>query len=263
MEVKHWADGWHLWDIISFLKGAGALGSSMIYRGHSNASWKLIPSLYRRDVHIYNDELHKRDLYLIAEQRMVDTFFNRAQLLLPFFTRSPCVDRIIAQHYSVPTQLLDWTLDPFIGLHFAVDQADTDVDAALYYMTPMQSVFHHNASIAPYTGKIAQLIPPVIDERIRTQKSIFTVQNFGNQETFIPLDDRTLKYSSSPYGSDPRDEVGSFGKIIIPAKHKKQLKRQLIMLGIDSSLVYPSLQGIGARINALAELNSYGGDGFF
>lgn len=67
---------------MSFLNDCGALTSGAMFRGHANAEWKLVPALYRREVHIFGDQ-SQEELYVIAERRMLDTFFDRALLLLP------------------------------------------------------------------------------------------------------------------------------------------------------------------------------------
>lgn len=261
MEVHEWRDGWQLWDLIGFLTSIGAFASSVIYRGHGNASWKLTPGLYRREAHLFGAP--KADCYLMAEQRMIDTFFDRAQLLLPSLARNACVDRVIAQHYSVPTQLLDWTIDPFIALYFAVENTAASDDCALIFTSPMRRIVDRDQVKFPYFGPITILIPPVIDERVRSQKSVFTIQSYGDAEDFTPLEDRPLKISQPGSGSDPEDQVSVIGKVIIPGDKKQQLKSQLMSIGIDPSLVYPGLQGIGARINAIANISNYGGDGLF
>lgn len=174
------------------------------------------------------------------------------------------VDRVIAQHYGAPTQLLDWTLDPFVAVYFAVsDPTGGGLDAAFYYASPLSGISSRSPVTFPFTRKLTRLIPPVLDERVRTQKSVFTIQNFGTGEAFLPLDDRQLKVSQAGEGTDPSDEVAEFGKIIIPQDRKRQILLQLLNMGIDASLMFPGLQGIGQRIAMHADLKNYGGDGLF
>jgi hypothetical protein len=221
-----------------------------LFRGQANSAWKLVPSLYRKGVAISPASIV--DAYIAAEERMITAFFDRAHLLLPQFERDACVDRVIAQHYSIPTQLLDWTLDPLIALYFAVEDLHEEADAALYFMQPMHGIGGRAFVQFPFQQPISVLVPPIIDERVRTQKSVFTLQSFGGGLTFRPLEERALQ-----------DEVSLFGRVIIPAAHKRQIKLQLINLGIDPSLLYPGLQGIGARIAAIVELDTYGDRGLY
>lgn len=258
LNQSEWTEGWHLWDLIYHLNVHVGLGKGAIFRGQSNSDWKLVPNLYRRPVHIYGPPIKNR--YLMAEERMIDAFFDRALLLLPRFDREKLIDRVIAQHYSIPTQLLDWTLDPFIALYFAVEDYDSDKDGAFFYIDPLHELNHRAKIQIPYENKIAKFVPPIIDERVRTQKSVFTLQNFGTlEEEFLPLDDRNLKISG-PKEQHPEDEVEAFGKVIIPSKRKKQVFFDLLKMGIDSSSLFPGLQGIGQRISDMANIQNYGGN---
>ncbi len=264
MEITEWGKGWQLWDLISHLKDSGVVGPANLYRGQSNADWGLTPALYRREVNIFNDQLSKAELYLLAEEAMLRAFFDQGALLLPKFQRTPLIDRIVAQHYGVPTQLLDWTLDPLIALFFAVSGGDPEKDCALFFIEPLSRVWSDQTDIKlPWKGKIAGLKPPVLDDRIRTQKSFFTVHSFQGVDKFLPLDQRKLKVSNKSEGTHPKDEVSAFGKVVIQASRRQQVLFQLLQLGIDSALVYPGLQGIGQRIADIAHIQKYGGRDFY
>lgn len=263
MEVSEWKEGWQLWDLMRFLGDCGALSSGLMFRGQANSDWKLVPALYRRPVHIFGDDSEEKR-YVIAERRMLDTFFDRALLLLPHFERGEIIDRIIAQHYGVPTQLLDWTLDPFIGLYFAVsNDSEENASGALYYVGAMSRIPAQSQITFPFNDRLTRVNPPILDERVRSQKSIFTLQSYGGSGAFVPLDDRELKFSKAGEGSHPSDQVLTFGKVIIPQCQKQQILGQLLDMGVDSSLVFPGLQGIGDRIATHAKLKNYGGDGMF
>lgn len=261
MQVTTWKAGWQLWDLVAHLDKVEALRTGYLFRGQSDSSWGLVPALYRRKVHIFSDELTREQLYLTAEEQMLEAFFNKAAMLLPNFERGPLMDRFIAQHYGVPTQLLDWTLDPFIALYFAVHGNNSEKDCALFYLQPRATINSRRLNIdLPWQGPVTLVRPPTIDDRVQTQKSVFTLQQFGSTDDFVPLNARNLKVSRSGEGTHERDEVNAVGKVVIPAERREQILFQLIKLGIDSSLVYPGLQGIGQRIADIANIQKYGGD---
>jgi hypothetical protein len=253
-----WEQGWELWELVNFLRENGALRSGAFYRGQRDSSWGLVPALYRREVAIHG-EISLEERYLLAENRMLVHFIDRGALLLPDYARNPVRDRIIAQHYGVPTQLLDWTLDPLVGIFFATQEGSVASSGAVYFIRPLREFIGTDSIAFPYIGPVVAIRPPFIDERVKMQKSIFTLQSFGGGERFIPLDSRELKYSGKNEATDQRDQVEFIGRIVIPADKKRQLRFQLLQLGVDSSLLFPGLQGIGERIAEYAELQNYGG----
>lgn len=247
MRESVWSSGWTLWDLVGFLKNE-ALGSHTIYRGQSEAHWKLIPGLFRHNLVSTNSTLSQAQLYAELENRWVEEFFAKAHLLLPRMDRHSLLDRVIAQHYGVPTQLLDWTKDPFVALFFAVHGHKADADASFYYVSLLRTTTIRAGTTFPHSGPILGFSPPVIDDRIRTQKSVFTIQSFGDGEKFTALDDRRLIYKRKMDGTHPSDEVDSMGKIVIPAQHKHQIQRGLQEIGVNAGLIFPGLSGIGRAI---------------
>lgn len=223
----------------------GGFANTLIYRGQANAAWKLIPSLYRMPA---GEEVEDM-VYTFqnGEDRILELFFRRAAMILPQIMRSPLRDRMIAQHYGVPTQLLDWTLDPMLAIYFAVEDRNDQEDAALFYIGAQGDPVQTLEPAFPYEGDVVRIIPPVMDERIRAQRSVFTLQSYGSKKRFTPLDDR------------PPHDFG-FGKVIIPALDKVTIRFELMFKGIDAATVYPGLQGIGAAITSMLFLQGFGNE---
>ena len=78
---------------------------TLFFRGHSDASYKPQPSLFRQPTLLQNEHLIFREI-LVS---------NPAD----FAGDLSAVDKLARmQHYSLPTRLLDLTSNPLIGLYF-------------------------------------------------------------------------------------------------------------------------------------------------
>lgn len=81
--------------------------SQLYYRGHSSVNYQIEPSVFRSANHLSSEHLMIRQL---VAQHPRD--FNDDLTLF---------DRLVrAQHYGLPTRLLDISLNPLVGLYFAV-----------------------------------------------------------------------------------------------------------------------------------------------
>ena len=115
----------------------------MLYRGQSNKEWKPLPSAFRSREDFLCEHIYLKEFRNIAyeECRNCSSFEIIAK----------------AQHYGVPTRLLDVTSNPLVALFFACnDGQEFENDGAVYLIGPT-GMFSHDElfcmTIADYVLK--------------------------------------------------------------------------------------------------------------
>lgn len=216
-----------------------------IFRGQTNADWGLVPALFRTTPNIMGGT--KESSYNIYEAHEIEHFFNEGMPYLPNMARGFTNDRILAQHFGVPTRLLDWSQDPLVAAFFALEDRRNDCDAAVYMLLPDGGSNinpEHVHSIGPYLA--ASFRPPAIDRRVPAQKSVFTWHPYGPPDgPFVPLDERP---DMGALMQNERSKVRCFAKIVIPAAMRAPLLGRLANIGVDRRNLFPGLDGVGAAV---------------
>lgn len=112
-------------DYVKLVEGIQkAHADSLWYRGCGCTRYQLLPSLYRHRTATVHTQLAP------LENQVMTRFRQRS---IPMHSRSLADDwdaLFFMQHYGVPTRLLDWTENPFMGLYFAVMSAPFARDAS-------------------------------------------------------------------------------------------------------------------------------------
>lgn len=104
----------------------------LFFRGHSKSTYKLEPTVFRKQGHKKN------------EQVLLDNFIAKAPKL--FTNSSSTIERLVrAQHYEIPTRLLDFTTNPLMSLFFAC-KSHPDVDGEVVMVGLSQRSIKYSTS---------------------------------------------------------------------------------------------------------------------
>ncbi|WP_374555325.1 FRG domain-containing protein [Thermomonas sp.] len=213
--------------VIEFLGHIEDHGPEAMFRGQSDRAWPLLPSIAR-----FADGLDGYDCISDLEEHLLERF---RQFAVPFkdFRKLPIIEQLVhAQHYGLPTRLLDWSTNPLKALFFAIEETRLDsVDGAVYITRP--SFWVEGTTHIRELKEFLACFPEVLHERIAAQDACLLVFPLSKDDMLVS----ELSATSLPNGLD------FLHQIVIPAGAKRDLRRQLSVLGVTHRSVFPGLEG--------------------
>lgn len=208
-------------ELFLFLQKFSQKKTRLIFRGHKSSEYKLLPSIGRcktnkKKEFTPDDEIKSLKLFKQKSYPYLDKNISKLELLA------------LAQHYGLPTRLLDWTWNPLVALYFSVKD-DFNHDSAIFVWEKDFSG-QLNPEFDPFKiNEIKLYIPLHFTKRIVAQSGIFSIQPNPNSE-IVDI---------------------NISKIIIKKEIRLEIKRSLEKFGINQSTIFPDLDGVGEYVKWL------------
>lgn len=219
------------------------------FRGHSKIDYLLAPSALRYP----ERDKRERALGLVADMRR----FLEMKLPRPPEANNELGWMQVAQHYGLPTRLLDWTQNAAAALFFACSK-DPDADGLVAILNPTEL----NQSTDPRSPRVfnfqldAKIITPYLklDGGIdgRGRRTIAINPTWNNERIAMQQGVFTL-HGSRKFDLD-RYQASSLLYVPVLREYKSPLLDELLRIGMGEMFIFPEPEHVCAHLRRTAGL---------
>lgn len=226
--VSSWSELADLIEHFSFFSGY-----DWLFRGVTDATHGLVPKIGRKKTRaMKKDYITKtRSLvpYRIEDERAVISMFRQqARAHLTFAPENKLQWLAVAQHFGLPTRLLDWTDSLLVAAWFAVEKGGAKkMDSAIWVTKEVPSVeIEFSGDPLDLDSPKAYRPPHHVSPRIGAQASVLMICPNPTQELSLP----------------------SARKIVIDRLAEFTIKKRLTACGMNRRHLFPDLIGLSEHL---------------
>lgn len=190
------------------------------FRGQSSVDYRLIPSIGR----LYRPD--RESSLLQFEKEIFDDFKRKYSLFTDVRPRNDMEFLFLAQHYGLPTRLLDWTFNPAIALYFACISSKEKDGVVFHYVPRSYKHFDPSRDDVFSFPHMTNLRPVFTDVRYKNQNGLFFLYPRPWEENLEDI----------------------YEKFIIRASAKSPILAKLEKIGITRTFIMPLLDSLCAEI---------------
>ena len=205
----------------------------LLFRGQSNHEQPLVPAIARTKVGDRSQYNVEKEIFN-EFKRLSSSHIHKLNITTPW-------DKLaLAQHYGLPTRLLDWTSSPLIALWFACrNKREEDPEDRIIWVFEFDEDDKAKKNELKNDDPLRIVAPRIfkpnhLTNRIRAQAGWFSIHSFKDGE-YVELN------KWQPF-------QGRFKKIIIPNGVAHSFMKSLDLFHINASTLMPELDGIAAHL---------------
>lgn len=157
----------------------------------------------------------------------------------------------VAQHYDVPTRLLDWTDRGFVACYFAASSASFelhDMTMPKIAVWALDTTYHESFE----TIKIIRT-PGGTSQNQAAQSGLFTTHNLRTSDPFEVYVPEALDDVEEIYGGGR--SLRPLIKMTLPVSEAPDLLMLCSKMGVDGSTMFPGFHGVAKMVKDWASVN--------